>query len=55
MPLLIAAALSLGIWAIAAAQGYGWELLWLPAVVTGAAWPGRSRLGDCRRRLRRGH
>lgn len=51
--LLIAAALSLGIWAIAAAQGHGWELLWLPAVVTGAAWPNNVRLGACRRRLRR--
>ena len=36
--------------AIAAAQGHGWELLWLPAVITGAAWPGGLRLGACRRR-----
>lgn len=53
MRLLIAAALGLGIWAVAAAQGYGWDLLWLPAVVTGAAWPSNVSLSACRRRLRR--
>src|SRR5512132_1537330 len=29
------------------------ELLWLPPVVTGAAWPSNVRPGACRRRLRR--
>jgi hypothetical protein len=30
---------ALAVWGIAAAHGYGWLTIWLPAVVAGAAWP----------------
>jgi hypothetical protein len=36
---VVAAGLAWGIWAAAATQGYGWEMLWLPGAVAGAAWP----------------
>src|SRR5437762_3416130 len=43
------------LWALAAAHGYGWQMIWLPAAVAGAAWP-RDRkhtLNHCLRRLHR--
>ncbi len=44
---------AVAMWALAAANGYGWQLLWLPAVIAGAAWPAhRQRLAHCLRRLR---
>ncbi len=30
---------ALVLWAFAAAHGYGWQMIWLPAAVAGAAWP----------------
>ncbi|HEY6835650.1 MAG TPA: hypothetical protein VI142_04185 [Gaiellaceae bacterium] len=45
--------LGLGIYALAAVNGYAWEMLWLPAVVLGAARlyePG-GRLRSCLGRL----
>jgi hypothetical protein len=30
---------ALALWGLAAAHGYGWSTIWLPAVVAGAAWP----------------
>jgi hypothetical protein len=55
LPLVLTTAPALTLWALAAARGYAWEMLWLPAAVAGAAWPrGRTRtLDDCLRRLRR--
>lgn len=38
-PPLVSTALALGVWLLAALNGHGWELLWLPGVVAGAAWP----------------
>ena len=52
---------ALGIWAFAAVKGYGWEMLWLPAVVAGAGWPLGSAtaaarcLGRLSRRTARGN
>jgi hypothetical protein len=43
LPLVIGSALALAVSALAARAGHGWELLWLPGVVAGAAWPRRSR------------
>jgi hypothetical protein len=46
---------ALVLWALAAAHGYGWQMIWLPAAVAGAAWPHNHKrtLEDCLRRLRR--
>jgi hypothetical protein len=42
--------LALGTWALAVAHGHGWQMVWLPAAVAGAAWPGHSRpRRDCTR------
>lgn len=30
---------ALVVWALAAAHGYGWSTVWVPAVVAGATWP----------------
>jgi hypothetical protein len=39
----------LAVWGLAAAHGYGWSTIWLPAVVAGAAWPPSRRTRDqCR-------
>ena len=38
-PTLAAGIGALAVWGIAAGHGHGWELIWLPAVVLGAAWP----------------
>lgn len=58
LPLSITSGAALALWALAAARGYAWETIWLPAAVAGAAWP-RDRtltLGRCldQQRQRRG-
>jgi hypothetical protein len=51
---------ALALWALAAAHGFGWQMVWLPAAVAGAAWPrhGERTLDHCLphllRRLDRG-
>lgn len=54
-PFVVLTSLALGAWALAAVHGYAWQMIWLPAVVAGAAWPQRTRLAlhHCLRRLRR--
>jgi hypothetical protein len=39
--------------ALTAVHGYAWQMIWLPAVVAGAAWPHRHKrvLDRCLRRL----
>jgi hypothetical protein len=58
LPLALTTSAALGIWALAVAHGYGWQMIWLPAAVAGAAaWP-RDRKrppGHCLRRPRRHH
>jgi hypothetical protein len=39
LPLAVSTSVTLALWALAAAHGYGWQMLWLPAAVAGAAWP----------------
>ena len=55
--LQFAAATSAGLalWGLAAAHGYGWQMIWLPAAAAGATWPTqRTRtLDQCLRRLLR--
>ena len=54
LPLAIATSAALALWALAAAHGYAWQTIWLPAAVAGAAWP-RDRiltLHHCLGRLR---
>jgi hypothetical protein len=41
----VLSALAWAIWGLAAHNGYGWQMLWLPGVVTGAAWPRDQRSG----------
>ena len=55
LPLALTTGAALALWALAAANGYAWRLIWLPAAVAGAAWPRhRTRtLDNCLRRLRR--
>ena len=36
---LAVSACGITVWVVAARNGYGWEMLWLPAVLTAAAWP----------------
>jgi hypothetical protein len=57
LPLGLTTTAALALWAVAAAHGYGWEMVWLPAAVAGAAWPTdrRRTLHQCVRRLRRRH
>jgi hypothetical protein len=51
VPFAILAGLALGIWVLSAMEGYAWQMLWLPAVIAGAAWP--AHVGRTRCRLRR--
>jgi hypothetical protein len=46
---------ALALWALATAHGYGWQMIWLPAAVAGAAWPHHHTrmLERCLPRLRR--
>jgi len=49
----ITSGLALAVWGLAAAHGYGWAMIWLPAMVAGAAWPRQSKrtLDQCRMRV----
>ena len=49
----LAFVLGVGIYALAVVNGYAWEMLWLPAVTVGAAWPYKpdGGLKSCLRRL----
>lgn len=42
---------ALVVWALAAAHGYAWSTVWVPAVVAGAAWPrtAASTFSQCRK------
>jgi hypothetical protein len=51
LPLALTTGAAAAVWALAASRGYGWQMLWLPAVVAGAAWPRKQRSkGRCFRR-----
>jgi hypothetical protein len=39
LPLAVTTSAALALWALAAAHGYAWRTIWLPAAVAGAAWP----------------
>jgi hypothetical protein len=43
LPFAATTGLALAVWGLAAAHGYGWAMIWLPAVVAGAAWPRQSK------------
>ena len=49
----ITSGLALAVWGLALAHGYGWAMIWLPAMVAGAAWPRQSKrtLDQCRMRV----
>ena len=55
LPLAFTTGAALALWALAAANGYAWQLIWLPAAVAGAAWPRHHTrtLHNCLRRRRR--
>jgi hypothetical protein len=42
-PTIVVAVLSMGIWFLAARDGFALEMIWLPGAVTGAAWPRLER------------
>jgi hypothetical protein len=44
---VLAAALSGAVWVVAASKGYALEMIWLPAVAVGAAWPRRRTQRRC--------
>ena len=50
LPFAVTTGLALAAWGLAAAHGYGWAMIWLPAVVAGAAWlrQGEPTLAQCR-------
>jgi len=55
LPHAVATSAALAVWAVAAAHGDGWQTIWLPAAVAGAAWPRAARtltLGRCLHELR---
>jgi hypothetical protein len=55
---IVSGAVGSAIFVLAWSKGHGWELLWLPAVMLGAAWPRASKqdagLGKCLSGKRRG-
>jgi hypothetical protein len=55
LPFAVATVTALALWGLAAAHGYGWAMIWLPAAVAGAAWPRREgrMVAECRGRLRK--
>jgi hypothetical protein len=57
LPLAVSTSATLALWALAAAHGYGWQMLWLPAAVAGAAWPRHRKraLNHCLRHVYRRH
>jgi hypothetical protein len=53
IPILVDA-VALAMWALAAVKGHAVDMLWLPAVVIGAAWPSNTqRVRGCLARARR--
>lgn len=50
LPFAVATGGALALWGLAAAHGYGWAMIWLPAAVAGAAWPKQSKrsFDECR-------
>jgi hypothetical protein len=50
---VLAAELSGAVWLVAASRGYALEMIWLPAVAVGAAWPHEATKPWCRPRSRR--
>jgi hypothetical protein len=50
-PLVVSSVLAWGVWVLAALNGHGWELLWLPGVMAGAAWPRGLRCRSCDRNV----
>jgi hypothetical protein len=55
LSLAIATGAALALWTLAAAHGYAWQTLWLPAALIGAAWPrdGTPTIHRCLTRLRK--
>ena len=53
LPFAVTTGGGLAIWALAAAHGYAWQLLWLPAVMAGTTWPasGKRTFKYCVQRL----
>jgi hypothetical protein len=53
LPFAVATGGALALWGLAAAHGYGWAMVWLPAAVAGAAWPrtDASKVSHCRKRI----
>ena len=51
LPLAFTTGTAVALWALAAAHGYGWQMIWLPAAVAGVAWPrdGKRTLDHCLR------
>jgi hypothetical protein len=49
LPLAVTTSAALALWALAEAHGFGWQMVWLPAAVAGAAWPrqGKRTLDHC--------
>jgi hypothetical protein len=49
LPLVLSTSVALALWGLATTRGYAWQLIWLPAAVTGAAWPRKRKrpLRDC--------
>lgn len=44
---------AIAVWAVAAVNGYAWQMLWLPGVIAGAAWPINNKHKHHRSRGRR--
>jgi hypothetical protein len=55
LPFAAVTSLATAIWLLAVANGYAWQVLWLPGAVAGAAWPrGPKRRLGCAGRGGRG-
>ena len=48
LPFAVLTGLALSVWIASAVRGYAWQMLWLPAVIAGAAWPGHRGRTRCR-------
>lgn len=58
LPFSVLTGAALTLWALAAIRGYGWAMIWLPAVVAGVAWPRERNPANgrqCRRRVAERH
>jgi hypothetical protein len=54
LPFSVVTGAALALWGLAAAHGYGWLTIWLPAAVAGAAWPRKGKPTNqrqCRERV----